>query len=87
MIVSCGEALVDMVPEAVPGGGPMNVAVAAARLGGPSAFVGRISRDAHGELIRRHLEANGVDLRACEALSFRLVGRIRERFACDDEGK
>ena len=66
MIISCGEALVDMVPEAVPGGGPMNVAVAAARLGGPSAFVGRISRDAHGELIWRHLEANGVDLRACE---------------------
>ena len=30
---------------------------------------------------------HSVDLRACEALSFRLVGRIRERFACDDEGK
>jgi len=66
MIVSCGEALVDMVPEAVPGGGPMNVAVAAARLGAASAFVGRVSTDVHGELIWRHLEANGVDLRACE---------------------
>ncbi len=66
MIVSCGEALVDLVPEAVPGGGPMNVAVAATRLGAPSAFVGRVSTDEHGQLIWRHLEANGVDLGACE---------------------
>jgi fructokinase len=66
MIVSCGEALVDLVPEAVPGGGPMNVAVAAARMGAPSAFVGRVSTDEHGQLIWRHLEANRVDLRACE---------------------
>lgn len=66
MIISCGEALVDMVPHAVPGGGPMNVAIAAARLGGPSAFVGRVSTDGYGELIWRHLEVNGVDLRACE---------------------
>lgn len=66
MIVSCGEALVDMVPDPVPGGGPMNVAVAAARLGAPSAFVGRISTDEHGEDIWRYLRANGVDLGACE---------------------
>ncbi len=66
MIVSCGEALVDLVPEAVPGGGPMNVAVAAVRMGAPSAFVGRVSTDEHGQLIWRHLETNGVDLRASE---------------------
>ena len=66
MIVSCGEALVDMVPGPVPGGGPMNVAVAAARLGVPSAFVGRISTDRDGELIWEHLRRNGVDLRAAE---------------------
>ena len=66
MIVSCGEALVDLVPEPVPGGGPMNVAVAAARLGAPSAFVGRVSTDAHGEAIWAHLESNRVGLTAAE---------------------
>jgi fructokinase len=66
VIVSCGEALVDLVPEAVPGGGPMNVAVAAVRMGAPSAFVGRVSTDEHGQLIWRHLESNGVELQACE---------------------
>lgn len=55
-----------MVPEPVPGGGPMNAAVAAARLGAPSAFVGRVSTDRHGDAIWHHLESNGVDLRACE---------------------
>lgn len=66
MIVSCGEALVDLVPDPVPGGGPMNVAIAAARLGAPSAFVGRVSTDRYGQMIWDHLQANDVDLRACE---------------------
>ena len=66
MIVSCGEALVDLVPDAVPGGGPLNVAVAAARLGAPSAFVGRVSTDVSGELIWAHLDSNRVDVRACQ---------------------
>ncbi len=65
MILSCGEALVDLVPDPVPGGGPMNVAVAAARLDGPSAFVGCVSTDEYGVLIWDHLLANGVDVRAC----------------------
>ena len=70
VIVCCGEALVDVLDgdqhRAVPGGGPMNAAVAAARLGAPSAFVGRVSTDGDGELIWEHLQHNGVDLRACE---------------------
>ena len=70
MIVCCGEALVDVLggdePVSVPGGGPMNTAIAAARLGAPSAFVGRVSTDANGELIWQHLEHNRVDLRAAE---------------------
>ena len=70
MIVCCGEALVDVLDgedsRAVPGGGPMNAAIAAARLGAPSAFVGRVSTDAAGSLIWRHLQRSGVDLRACE---------------------
>jgi fructokinase len=62
MIVSCGEALVDVLPDgrAVPGGGPMNAAITAARLGSPTAFVGRVSTDAHGERIWAHLAASGV---------------------------
>lgn len=66
MIISCGEALVDMVPDPVAGGGPMNVAVAAARLESPAAFVGCISNDEYGQLIERHLLDNGVDISACQ---------------------
>ncbi len=68
VVVSGGEALVDLVPDPVPGGGPMNVAIAAARLGGRSAFVGAISTDDHGRMIRDHLEANGVDLSLCSTV-------------------
>jgi fructokinase len=62
MIFSCGEALVDLVPGPVPGGGPMNVAIAAARLGAASAFVGGISTDEFGDMLWSHIESNGVDL-------------------------
>ncbi len=65
MIISAGESLVDVLPDgrAVPGGGPMNAAVAAARLGAPTAFLGRISTDAYGDAIVAHLAESGVDLR------------------------
>jgi len=66
MIISCGEALVDLVPDAVPGGGPMNVAVAAARLGISTAFLGCVSTDGHGQQIWDHLVANGVDTSVCQ---------------------
>lgn len=66
MIVSCGEALVDLVPHPVPGGGPMNVSVAVARLGAPSAFVGCLSTDDYGTQIVDHLTVNGVDISACQ---------------------
>lgn len=63
MIITAGEALVDLVPHAVPGGGPMNTAVACARLGAPTAFLGAVSTDEHGDAIWAHLESSGVDLR------------------------
>ena len=44
----------------------MNVAVACARLGVPTAFVGRISTDAHGRAIWTFLRDNHVDVRACQ---------------------
>jgi fructokinase len=72
VIVVCGEALIDMIPESRdgerafvprPGGSPMNVAVGLARLGLPVAFLGRTSTDAFGRWLRHHLETNHVDLR------------------------
>ena len=72
MIVVSGEALVDFTPVRCgegegylphPGGSPYNVAVALGRLEAPVAFLGRISADAFGRFLRRHLAANGVDLR------------------------
>jgi fructokinase len=44
----------------------MNVAVTAARLGAPTAFVGRISTDDYGDLLWRHLTDAGVHLEAAE---------------------
>lgn len=68
-VVIVGEALVDLVPATCdgeaglvprPGGSPFNVAVAAARLGAPTTFVGRISSDAFGTLLTRTLDDEGV---------------------------
>lgn len=66
-----GEALIDLeVPEsdprrptAHPGGSPMNVAVTLGRLESAVAFLGRLSSDAFGRLLRSHLAESGVDLR------------------------
>ncbi len=44
----------------------MNAAIAAARLGTPIAFVGRVSSDEAGDQIWDHLLASGVDLRAAQ---------------------
>lgn len=71
LVICAGESLVDVitvdgVERSVPGGGPMNVAVASARLGVPTAFVGRISTDVNGDAIWSHLERSGVDLRAAQ---------------------
>ncbi|MFI0483306.1 ribokinase [Actinomadura sp. 9N215] len=45
-----------------PGGKGANQAVAAARLGARAGLVGRVGDDGHGELLRRALAADGVDL-------------------------
>ncbi|MFH0241756.1 carbohydrate kinase [Streptomyces sp. HK10] len=50
--------------EVLPGGGPANTAVTLARLGTPTRFLGRLSRDVFGRLFREHLAASGVDLGA-----------------------
>lgn len=72
VITTIGEILIDLtqtgvtsngVPEfaAYPGGAPANVAVAAARLGADTAFIGKVGDDSFGELLRRTLEENHVD--------------------------
>ncbi|MFQ4148005.1 carbohydrate kinase [Arthrobacter sp. LAPM80] len=66
MLTVIGEALVDEVVQAghelVPhvGGSPMNVAVGLARLGHPVQFLGRFGRDAYGDMVAGHLQANHV---------------------------
>jgi len=69
MIISCGEALIDFVPQEgnellyapCPGGSPYNLAIAAARLGAPVGFLGKISRDFFGDMLFNRLSGEGVD--------------------------
>ena len=69
VIVVVGEALVDLViapggsVEAALGGAPYNTARAAARLGADVEFVGGLSVDRFGSLLRERLEADGVATR------------------------
>lgn len=73
LIVSFGEMLIDFVPtlsgvslaEApgflkAPGGAPANVAIAVSRLGGKSAFVGKLGDDEFGHMLAGILKENGV---------------------------
>lgn len=68
MIVVAGEALIDLVVGAhgqvtwAPGGGPYNVARTIGRLGGRVAFMGRLSTDRFGRLLRSMLGSDGVDV-------------------------
>ncbi len=74
-IVTIGEALIDFISvqkgvlienssgfTAAPGGAPTNVAVAVAKLGGSSGFIGKVGSDSFGNMIRNALEEAGVDL-------------------------
>lgn len=66
MIVVGGEALIDLVPVEgllypVPGGGPLNTAIALGRLDVPVGFLGTLSRDDYGATLARVLTAAGVD--------------------------
>ena len=71
MILSCGEALIDMLPRTttsdeaafVPcaGGAVFNTAVALGRLGAPSAFLSGLSTDLFGRMLTGALDASHVD--------------------------
>lgn len=66
-MIIVGEALVDLVPEEDgrldprSGGSARNVAIAAARLGAETAYVGGLSRDQFGRRLRQELVTEGVD--------------------------
>jgi fructokinase len=70
MIICCGEALIDMVQQAIPGtgggflplpgGSPCNTAVVIGKLGAPVKFLGRISTDFFGEMLIKRLKENRV---------------------------
>ncbi|MDR1059156.1 MAG: carbohydrate kinase [Treponema sp.] len=70
MILICGEALIDMVRIAAPGGGeaflplpggsPFNTAVAVGRLGVGIQFMGRLSKDLFGEMLLERLRENNI---------------------------
>ena len=66
-----GEAIVDLIPagqpetfQAVPGGGPYNVAIGLARLGHDVTLMARLADTAFGRILRDHARAEGVDLTA-----------------------
>jgi fructokinase len=73
--VVCGETLIDLVPDdsvvadsqsstwqALSAGGPMNSAVALGRLGADTHFLGRLSKDAFGRQLRKHILRANVQL-------------------------
>ncbi|GLT32882.1 hypothetical protein SLA2020_075140 [Shorea laevis] len=74
LIVSFGEMLIDFVPDVAgvslaestgflkaPGGAPANVACAITRLGGSSAFIGKVGDDEFGRMLEDILKQNGVN--------------------------
>ena len=72
MILVCGEALIDLVPVSASdepayvaraGGSALNVAMGLGRLAAPVGFLGRVSTDHFGRMLRSRLEADGVDCR------------------------
>ncbi len=96
MILVIGEALIDFFPASCgqeegyiprPGGSPHNVAIGLGRLGVPVGFLGRLSRDRFGRLLRESFERSGVNLRYLAegdeptALSFIHVGGAEPEFS------
>ncbi|XP_042483896.1 probable fructokinase-7 [Macadamia integrifolia] len=74
LVVCFGEMLIDFVPtvggvslaeapafKKAPGGAPANVAVGISRLGGLSAFIGKVGEDEFGYMLADILKQNNVD--------------------------
>jgi len=75
MILSCGEALIDMLPRETvtgepafapyAGGAVFNTAIALGRLGAPSGFFTGLSTDLFGQMLDQTLAASEVDTSLC----------------------
>jgi fructokinase len=102
MILSCGEALIDMLPRQtatgeacympVAGGAVFNTAIALGRLGAPSGFFSGIATDFFGDLLVNYLAESKVDARYVvrsdnpETLAFVRLVNGHAQYAFYDEG-
>ncbi len=102
MIISCGEALIDLLPrrgadgaavyQPFPGGSPFNVAIALGRLSVSAGFFGGLSTDFFGAMLTDALAASGVDTEFAEVserpstLAFADLTGGEARYAFFDEG-
>ena len=71
-VAALGECLIDFTPNGEnaqgialfarnPGGAPANVLAMNARLGGKTAFIGKVGHDMFGKMLRRTLQEEGID--------------------------
>lgn len=98
MILCCGEALIDLLPDGQggfrphAGGAVCNTAIALGRLGLPSGLFWGLSRDAMGDLLRAALDQSGVDHRLSvtsdrpSTLALVTLDHGQARYAFYDEG-
>lgn len=72
-LVSLGESLIDFTPAGVnelgmqlfsrnPGGAPANVLAMYAKLGGTTAFIGKVGQDAFGRFLLETMQSAGIDV-------------------------
>ena len=72
-VVAVGELLIDLTPAGTsdrgaalfarnPGGAPANVLAAVTRLGGKTAFIGKVGEDGFGRFLRDTLDGLGIDV-------------------------
>src|SRR5216683_1624662 len=82
MITVVGEALIDLVVghdgriDAQPGGGPFNTARTLGRLGLAPAFLGRLSQDGFGRMLRDRLDQDAVTLGVPELADAPTIERL-----------
>ena len=78
-VAALGECLIDFTPNGEnaqgialfarnPGGAPANVLAMNARLGGKTAFIGKVGRDGFGDFLRQTLLDSGIDVSSPWAL-------------------
>ena len=72
-VVALGESLIDFTPNGTnaqgielfarnPGGAPANVLAMNARLGGKTAFIGKVGKDGFGDFLRQTLVESSIDV-------------------------